>query len=936
MKSKILGILVAFFMIIGGIVAGYWDMLESERAELRTIAQRAFDRFSPPEEGTEPMPVADGNASDTKDQEDAPAETTPAAAETPNPDNLSKQSEGTETNTGEVSNTAAANTETQKQARASASRAPETVGTSEEPADTLAVSGGGSGSSSNPAGTELEATRAADAPPADEAEAPSEAPETIDAATREAPQSAAGEKTAASPGSSAASQAAQGSARDEARKPKTEAADAETASPQTGGLSRNTGTASSQRDNDGSPESQAGSSGVSASADTPDGAANPVGGDAATSMAQGAAAGSSKDSDSDAVMLPLTPSQGGGNGLPASEGLRFDVLRVEPDGSMVVAGKGPPNSTITLDDGGTRLGSDKSGPSGDFVVILSEGLPTGAHAIKLVSETEDGTQTVSEETAIIDVPDRGQEDQLLALVESPDAPSRLIDIPVADPSSGSDTNTSGSRTETPRGASGSGESSRQADSSAPTEDRRASPASVTAESGNDATSQVDEASKESTSAAESGGEDVSSSSGSDMSEGENPAPTSKASGETQETVLLPRDEPASAPPAQQDNPNALRVEAIEIDGERIFIAGVAPGGSTIRVYLDNALLAETGPGRAGRFLIEAASSIAVGDHTVRVDQLDKSGAVAARVAVPFSRPDMGSMSAVSPSLGRSDETGPPEADEAQETESSSAPSSAENRTSSGADMASSPADAAEPPARNNAEDGASDDASGRSGSEHSGNRTTPNTSAEEQSTAGSQPTGEALVDSLARPTSSNDQRKADVSSSNPSGENDEPSPSAAPDGNAANSGSQEVSPSSGAESESGPKSDSARDQETTTSTETQDQQSRQSDPAGSDQQTNASGEEEQTNRENDRRKDYSVPTRIQAPLESRTGRVLIRKGDTLWRISRDNYGEGTRYTVIYLANGDQIRNPHLIYPGQVFQMPSKASSRNMSLPGQEN
>jgi nucleoid-associated protein YgaU len=49
--------------------------------------------------------------------------------------------------------------------------------------------------------------------------------------------------------------------------------------------------------------------------------------------------------------------------------------------------------------------------------------------------------------------------------------------------------------------------------------------------------------------------------------------------------------------------------------------------------------------------------------------------------------------------------------------------------------------------------------------------------------------------------------------------------------------------------------------------------------------------------------------------------VIIRKGDNLWTISRRLYGEGTRYTTIYQANKGQIRNPDLIYPGQVFLTP---------------
>ena len=55
-----------------------------------------------------------------------------------------------------------------------------------------------------------------------------------------------------------------------------------------------------------------------------------------------------------------------------------------------------------------------------------------------------------------------------------------------------------------------------------------------------------------------------------------------------------------------------------------------------------------------------------------------------------------------------------------------------------------------------------------------------------------------------------------------------------------------------------------------------------------------------------------------------TGRsVIIRRGDNLWRISRRMLGEGRRYTLIFEANTDQIRNPDLIYPGQVFEVPGE-------------
>jgi nucleoid-associated protein YgaU len=50
--------------------------------------------------------------------------------------------------------------------------------------------------------------------------------------------------------------------------------------------------------------------------------------------------------------------------------------------------------------------------------------------------------------------------------------------------------------------------------------------------------------------------------------------------------------------------------------------------------------------------------------------------------------------------------------------------------------------------------------------------------------------------------------------------------------------------------------------------------------------------------------------------------VIIKRGDNLWRISRELYGRGVRYSTIYQANRDQIRNPDKIYPGQVFVLPA--------------
>jgi hypothetical protein len=50
--------------------------------------------------------------------------------------------------------------------------------------------------------------------------------------------------------------------------------------------------------------------------------------------------------------------------------------------------------------------------------------------------------------------------------------------------------------------------------------------------------------------------------------------------------------------------------------------------------------------------------------------------------------------------------------------------------------------------------------------------------------------------------------------------------------------------------------------------------------------------------------------------------IIVQPGNSLWRLARRVYGEGTLYTTIFQANKEQIKNPDLIYPGQVFALPA--------------
>lgn len=60
-----------------------------------------------------------------------------------------------------------------------------------------------------------------------------------------------------------------------------------------------------------------------------------------------------------------------------------------------------------------------------------------------------------------------------------------------------------------------------------------------------------------------------------------------------------------------------------------------------------------------------------------------------------------------------------------------------------------------------------------------------------------------------------------------------------------------------------------------------------------------------------------TPQEQPAPIRS----VTVQRGDTLWAISRERFGDGVLYVRLFEANRELIRDPDLIYPGQIFTIP---------------
>ena len=70
----------------------------------------------------------------------------------------------------------------------------------------------------------------------------------------------------------------------------------------------------------------------------------------------------------------------------------------------------------------------------------------------------------------------------------------------------------------------------------------------------------------------------------------------------------------------------------------------------------------------------------------------------------------------------------------------------------------------------------------------------------------------------------------------------------------------------------------------------------------------------------------AVRAALKARMENGVMQVTVQPGFTLWAIARENYGDGFQYVQVFEANRDRIRDPDLIYPGQIFQVPEAAAA----------
>ncbi len=91
----------------------------------------------------------------------------------------------------------------------------------------------------------------------------------------------------------------------------------------------------------------------------------------------------------------------------APAGPAFDVVRVDPQGNAVLAGRAVPGAVVTITDNGKLLGTVTADAQGAFVLLPGSPLQPGAHEITMSETLPDGTVLAGTETAAVNLPGNG-------------------------------------------------------------------------------------------------------------------------------------------------------------------------------------------------------------------------------------------------------------------------------------------------------------------------------------------------------------------------------------------------------------------------------------------------------------------------------------------------------------------------------------------------
>lgn len=110
------------------------------------------------------------------------------------------------------------------------------------------------------------------------------------------------------------------------------------------------------------------------------------------------------------------------------EGASFDIVRVEEDGSAVLAGRAAAGSTVRLLINEKVAGETQANERGEWVLIPAEPMAAGAHQMQIETENAAGEVKLAEQSVALTVPDQPGTQPLIVLSETA-KPSKVLQKP---------------------------------------------------------------------------------------------------------------------------------------------------------------------------------------------------------------------------------------------------------------------------------------------------------------------------------------------------------------------------------------------------------------------------------------------------------------------------------------------------------------------------
>lgn len=365
-------------------------------------------------------------------------------------------------------------------------------------------------------------------------------------------------------------------------------------------------------------------------------------------------------------------------------------------------------------------------------------------------------------------------------------------------------------------------------------------------------------------------------------------------------VLSRKDKPSQVlqlpePTKQRAVPKGkLALKIVDYDNTgRIVFTGSATPGATARIYVDNRFLRDAAVDRAGAWQLRARAEIPPGNHKLRIDELDKIGKVTARIQLPFTRAQPVDVAAINKLRNALKATA-----EKPKPASASPPVKAVSR----------PAPAAPPQTQMAAKP------------------STPTTMPTVRMTV--TVPKETVKASRIEPVISQKPAKTSEVSAPPT------MPKQVATQPASRPATQQMAPKT-IKSAPEPKQQMAVVRKPALRGGMVKQPDVQAPKAPATRASKVSVQKETVAAPaqpvpTEQKPQMQAANQPAAPVEAQpvlSSGIVIQPGNNLWNISRVVYGEGAQYTVIYQANTDQIRDPDLIFPGQIFKTPGAKPPR---------